>query len=150
MGSKRQKKQPRREFNPPGHTKVPAAPAAVDWNQRRPVWRFNRADLAGRWCWNEGNDALRKIVKKLGDFETMTWGELQRPGQHPTSTRIAIDRLDPLAQARLTEIDADDTDFLWELHLGGEPRLWGIRVLGDFFLLWWDPGHEVCPVTKRG
>jgi hypothetical protein len=51
---------------------------------------------------------------------------------------------------RLTALQLDDVEDLWEFHLGGETRVWGIRRGAVCYLLWWDPGHEVWPSTKKG
>jgi hypothetical protein len=79
----------------------------------------------------------------------MTWSELQRAGQHPPVTEIDIGAFDRDGQTRLGEIFEDDVASLWELHLGGLPRLWGIRDRDMYYFVWWDPNHLVCPSHKR-
>jgi hypothetical protein len=53
------------------------------------------------------------------------------------------------AQRRLVAIAQDDIDDLFSLHLGGKPRVWGVRDGSVLRLLWWDPEHEICPSLPR-
>lgn len=43
----------------------------------------------------------------------------------------------------------DDVDDLYQLHVTGPKRVWGIRFGPYLKLLWWDPDHQVYPVRKR-
>jgi len=38
-----------------------------------------------------------------------------------------------------------NTDALVSLRLSGKERVWGILQENALLLLWWDPGHEICP-----
>jgi hypothetical protein len=53
------------------------------------------------------------------------------------------------AQQRLTEIRLDEQARLFSLRVNGRTRLWAIRDLAILCLLWWDPGHGVCPSLKK-
>jgi len=76
----------------------------------------------------------------------MTLGELLgRPGNKP----IPWENMCPDAQKRAQEMELDIFDGLWELRLGGTERLWGLLDAHCFYVVWWDPNHEVCPATKR-
>jgi len=92
--------------------------------------------------------ALDQILRKLPDFESMTWAEMQQ-GRHQPAKPIPIEHLCTRAKARLEEIGLDDFDALWELHVAGLPRLWGIRIQATFLLLWIDLDHAVCPSHLR-
>ncbi len=63
--------------------------------------------------------------------------------------RIPLHDLDRKAQARLERIQFDDADALWELGVGGQPRLWDVRDGNCFRFPWWDPIHSVCPSLRR-
>jgi hypothetical protein len=78
----------------------------------------------------------------------MTWAEM-RQGKHPPAKPIPVQHLCAQAQARLAEVGRDDFDILWELHVAGLPRLWGIRIQATFNLLWIDLEHAVCPSHLR-
>jgi hypothetical protein len=91
---------------------------------------------------------LDRILRRLRDFESMTWAEMQQ-GKHCPAKEIPVAHLAPEAQARLSEIGHDDVDSLWELHLAGKPRLWGIRAQAVFHVLWFDLDHAVCPSHLR-
>ena len=61
----------------------------------------------------------------------------------------SIGTLEKEAQDRLKALKLDDLDELFRFRLTGTRRLWGFRGDGDeFFVLWWDPDHNVYIVEK--
>ncbi len=88
---------------------------------------------------------LIEVVKKLGQFESMTWFQIDAAGSHP----IEVYKLIKVARDRLEELKLDDFDELYSLRLTGTQRLWGIRDRNVFRALWWDPEHEICPSPKK-
>ncbi len=145
--AKRDKRPARRvEPNPQRH---PASPPLEDPNRQTPIWSFAKFDADGPWnCPRVAGQSLDLIVRKLGEFESMTWAEMQQ-GHRPKAKEIDVAKLCAEAQRRLVEIFQDDVASLWELHLSGQPRLWGIRDRATFQLLWIDLDHEVYPSPKR-
>ncbi|MGH9069353.1 MAG: hypothetical protein ACRD0J_17955 [Acidimicrobiales bacterium] len=85
-------------------------------------------------------------MEKLGYYEGSTIDELAGPRG---LKRIPVDHLGATAKRRLGELDLDDYDSLWELHLTGKQRLWAVRDGPVLALLWWDPNHQVCPSHKK-
>jgi hypothetical protein len=76
----------------------------------------------------------------------MTWAQIMGTGSHP----IPVGDITPDAQRRLEAIGQADVDELFSLRFTGRERLWGIRDRHTLKVLWWDPGHEICPSTKKG
>ncbi len=119
-------KKPRAQLGPiadRGYPKI--CFRSFDWNSR----------------WGDGEHcaaSFADIVKKLAEYETMTWAEI--------STKDHSDPLHKLcskAQKRLGELSIDH-DELFRFRFSGTERLWGVRDTDDFFVvLWWDPCHEV-------
>lgn len=130
---------------PPASNKKPAA-EPVDPSRHRPVWRVRQMDFDGPFgfCVLPAA-AAQKILSKLGDFEGMTWQDIERGGSH----NVSVEKLSKAARDRLTEINQDDLDELFSLRLSGKERIWGIRDRAVLRLLWWDPEHEVCPSIKK-
>lgn len=123
----------------------PRAPAG-DSHEHRPAWRFSHCDGDGPWPWNW--DSVLVHFDKLVQLEGRTWPDITGKGAIGAK-RIPLANLCKAAQRRLEQVLVDDTDALWELGLGGKPRLWGLRVGSCFHFLWWDPEHEVCPSAKK-
>lgn len=115
---------------------------------RKPSWRFNMLDLNGPWGWLniQTKNLVVTIIKKLKDFESMTWGEIERNNQ---SHLISLDRIVKKAQDRLRKMELDDLEILYSLRLSGKERVWGKRKNEVFDIIWWDPLHEVCPAPKK-
>jgi len=57
----------------------------------------------------------------------------------------------PNADARqgLEELEYDDRDKISRLRITGEQRLYGFREGARFYVLWWDPHHEIWPSKLR-
>jgi len=124
-------------------------PAAQEWDRQPPTWSFSRFDFDGPWgCRQVDGSALEQILRRLRDFESMSWAEM-RQGKHRPAKEIPVQHLCVQVQARLAEIGSDDFEVLWELHVAGLPRLWGIRIHATFHLLWIDLDHAVCPSHLR-
>lgn len=111
------------------------------------VWDTSCVDCEGAWSWTEVDPRLwwDHICPARENFCSMKWGEITGNGNHP----IDVDNIIPAAQRRLEEIGQGDTDVLYSLRIGGRRRIWGIRELNTFRVLWWDPNHEIYPVNLR-
>ena len=109
-------------------------------------WRFSAMDMDGAFSFaNVKAKTWRRILEKMKEWETMTWGEISGKRDHA----IAVSALSPEARNRLFELKVDDIDEVFSLHLSGRERLIGIRNRNIFLVLWWDPEHKVCPVHKK-
>ena len=138
-----------RQIEYPSTEKVPRArenPDAV--SRMKPVWRIGQFDLDGPW----GKEAVDLetvwdgIFNKLKNYESMTWGDIDRNRRrdHP----VLVENLIPDARRRLQELKIEQ-DELFRFRFNGKQRLWGIRSLNEFTILWWDTHHEICPFVKK-
>ena len=109
-------------------------------------WRFSIMDRGGPFSF-EGVKAKvwKRILEKLRQWDSMTWGEIEGPENHA----ISVEQLSPQARNRLMEINQDDIDEVFSLRLTGRERLIGIRDRHVLRVLWWDPEHGVCPSSKK-
>jgi len=119
---------------------------AIADSEQRLSWRFALADDGGPWSWRHcGPDDLREVFDKLGALEQFSWAQLPHNMHHA----VTVDQLCPEAQGRLRELQQDDVAELYSIRLSGQRRVCGILHGHVFYLLWWDPNHEVCPALKR-
>ncbi len=111
------------------------------------VFGLQRLDHEGPWSWtNVTGEQLRRIAEKCRGWESMRPNDVfASSGNKPVPNENLCKR----AQDRLVAIELDDYDGLWELRVSGKERIWGLRERHIFYVLWWDPGHEVCPSNKR-
>jgi len=135
----------------PQSAKIPrqgAQPENVHRMQFR--WTLIFADFDGPYGWR--NLPIEKLftdtIKKLHEFEAMTWGEIetQSEGRHhfvPTGSWSAV------AVARLADTEFSGEPRLFSLRLEGGIRVWGKREGAVFQILWYDPEHGVCPYIKQ-
>ena len=101
------------------------------------------------WGWRIISvDKWAEIIRKLGDFETMTWGQIQGgdTGSHLVEMAGCPNR-DTLR--RLAELRLDDIDTMFSLRLSGAERIWGILDGNVLKLLWYDPNHTVWPTQRQ-
>lgn len=124
---------------------IPAEPGPDD--DPHLVFRLQLLDAGGPWGWAEMSSAhMRTITAKCKGWESMRQSELFGNGGNKL---IPIDNLCSQAQSRLQTIELDDLDGLWELRLSGAKRIWGHREGHIFYIIWWDPDHQVCPSAKK-
>lgn len=141
------KKQPATAVAPTGEKKPVPGPPVVDHPDARITFGLQLMDHDGPWSWaNVSSEHIEKVRDACKGWETLKVGEfLGRPGNKP----IPMENLCKDAQGRLLEINLDQFDELWELRLGGKLRIWGLFHVNVFYLVWWDPEHEVCPSTLK-
>lgn len=132
---------------------------ADSWMDARPAWGFSILDHAhsGKWSWGINQPDVMKIMEFLAAAEKRTWKEIRRDMAGGNRRRGEKHKFIPLssvckeAQDRLAELELDDQDNLFRFRLSGTERLWGVLLPDDhmFYILWWDPDHQVCPSADR-
>jgi hypothetical protein len=147
MGPKRPKVA--RTLVPTPGEKRPRRTLAVGHGADQVAWRFGFIDHGGRWDWTSMDTAKSKeIMGKMGEWEKKTWNEIfsaDRANQHD----VEVGDLIKDAQDRLTDLKLDDFDSLFRFRFSGKERLWGVKLENIFYIVWWDPNHEICPSAKR-
>ncbi|CAB4583232.1 MAG: hypothetical protein F2534_16630 [Actinobacteria bacterium] len=138
-------KQPVVAVDLPPRIKAPRLPD-VGMAKDRMSWRFSQCDHDGPWQWSW--ECLSTYIEKLQHFESQPFDQSVGTGTIGAK-RIPLDSLCDQAKKRLRKLEHDDADALWELRLGGKPRIWGFRVGNVMHCLWFDPEHEVCPSKLR-
>ncbi len=151
MGSKKhgakpfkQKKVATSPNSPPIIKAARRAEDPTSTNHMRPAWVFTSLDENGPWgrCKLEDNTVWEDILPNIRAYESMTWAEIELDKKRNHS--VPVSGLCKEARKRAQEIRLD-VDDLFRFRFSGKQRLWGIRDRNMFKLLWWDPGHEICP-----
>jgi len=78
----------------------------------------------------------------------MTWSAIFLDAKKQNHS-CDVASLSSKARTRLLEIGMDDQDKLWSIRLSSKKRLWGILDRGIFYIVWWDPNHQVYPSTLK-
>lgn len=117
-----------------------------------PVWSFRRIDMTHpRWSIKSCGDIYGKIITKLRDFEGMTWQDIISASggrSHDTNSHFEdVANLCKEARERILELHMEDEDRLFSLRLTAMERLYGILDGRTFFIIWYDPGHEIYPMS---
>jgi hypothetical protein len=127
------------------------------WNAY-PKWSFRQCDFEyEKWCF-KNLKVPSNVLQKLKSYEYQTYGEICRVlGTSNTHSHyIWIKDLCDEAQKRINKLKENKPDldfsgkYIFSLYLTSQERLWGlIRSDGTFFIIWYDPHHEVYPVAKK-
>lgn len=153
-------KRPKSRLKPPkgGGAQQPKSrlKPGPDSGEHRVTFSFQHADLRyeGEWGWPTPEEAL-ELFGFLADIGRSTWNEvraMQTGGKHRHRKHHEhpLSSVCPTAQQRLAELHLDEVfEELFRFRLGGENRLWGFVVDGVFYVLWWDPDHNVYPTEKN-
>jgi hypothetical protein len=147
------KKQVQKAAELPGYQKkVPRVDAVLDRGDHtsaRVLWSFAYFDDYDWGTSGEGataaSDSFFEIAKKLKSYSTRTWNEIRADRKRDHSAQPA--QLCKKAQERLRTIQLDDVDVLFRFRLTGTHRLWGYQCGQYFVVLWWDPDHQVWPMS---
>lgn len=124
-------------------------------SQRNPIFHFEYVDKDGEFAFNPGRTDFKhkEVLQKIIEFSKLTWNEVS---SQSTSSRknskhhnLSSDKLSKEAKARLSKIKFDDfIDDLFSFALEGELRIIGLKQGNDFYILWYDAHHGVCPSHK--
>jgi len=91
-------------------------------------------------------------ISYLRGIESQKWGEiLTDTSGRKNNTRnhgIAIDTLCLEAQTRASELKLDEFEMLISIAISSRARIWGILLDSVFFIVWFDPRHEVYPTSR--
>lgn len=128
----------------------------VSLYKRFPHWSFVLSDMEHeKWGIRQNAEHLITMLARFKEWERITWGEIltatagrkSNTQSHP----MVVAELVKEAQNRLTELNLDSYDTLYSLAITGKQRVWGIMIeeTGTFQLLWYDPEHQVYPVSKK-
>jgi hypothetical protein len=110
--------------------------------------RLGSVDVGGPWCLtNIKADHFSDLLERLRSFESMTCSELFHQGTGMGKVYPVADLPNKAARKRLTELEYDDQTEIARLQITGQRRLYGFLPDGgpDFYVLWWDPLHEIWP-----
>jgi hypothetical protein len=137
--------QPRRGLNPDEYKKY------------KMVWQMPFSDREGKWKWHEARDwndkENQEIISFLNEYKNKTWNEIEREicnskhqqkhKEQPTSTLCQDARK---RWKKLDTISIFDTSF--RFRLTGKKRIWGIRIEHEFFIVWYERHHKICPIKS--
>lgn len=115
-------------------------------------WSRDGADRSDSWSWGTPrewtDDDWDNLIKpKLEEWSNLKWSEIDQfsSGEghkmhHLMDTGVIVEE----AQYRLIEIDRY-ADRIFRFRLGNKRRLWGHRIVSKFYVIWYDPKHEIYP-----
>lgn len=121
----------------------------------RSVWVFTDIDKGGKFAFDVSRDDFhhKDVMEKLIEYSKMTWRDIKnhthdkgKSKHHYLSYQsLSKDARDRFNAKKLEE----DSDALFSFALNNTLRIVGIREGEKFKVLWYDPGHEVCPSHKK-
>lgn len=109
-------------------------------------------EISDVFCWSGicAHTFLKKLYKKFKDWESMRYDELI--GAKKKSHAISFD--DPKLNKEAISILHDRGiigrfDELISLRVQGAERVWCVHNENILYVVFWDPKHEIYPVTKK-
>lgn len=111
-------------------------------------WSFAHADLNNNykygWAKVKISTLLKEIIPKLQERESAKWLDLTgKKKSHFVDTSPELGK-------QLDKLKMDSSlPKLFSLRLGGSKRIYGIVESSIFYILWWDPKHELYPTEKK-
>lgn len=144
MKTKGKNRQPKLGAQP-NSKKIPRA-GEIPNDTLRPEFKTEKMDMQGKWGWSKfAIDNIKEFLGKLFESQKLSWQELRQNGSH----LISVNQIVSEASKRLQVLELDDWEELYSIRLNGKSRLWGLKESNIFWILWWDPNHEICPSYKK-
>lgn len=137
-------------------TKDVKIPRLKEESKGLPIFHFNKIDRNGPFAFAPCRDYFKSddFLSKIIDYSKMKWGEIDRQTHDAGKSKHHFlnnaDALSKAAKKRLAELDLDEEiDSLYSFAFDNTLRIVGLRYEKDFFILWYDCNHEVCPSKKK-
>lgn len=140
----------RRRYNPTSSNKPRVFEDVDALEGKNFTWAIHKNYIDIRhdeWGWDniKFREFVKIIVRRLNDLETMAWQEItKRTSCHP----MPVQNICSKAQSRINEL-FKDIDTLHQIDVSEFGRVWGFRDRSMFYLIWYDPDHTVCPITRN-
>ncbi len=118
-------------------------------------WSADHADIEGEWSWGKRSCLTDnwdgELHPFLIEYAEKTWLQIysERTGGSNRRQKHIFYNVPDIceeAQLRLLELEQDDVDCVFRFRLAGKKRLYGVQRMPSFFVLWWDPEHNIYPV----
>jgi hypothetical protein len=126
----------------PKEKKIPK-PLDTTAGHKIQAWCFKHMDWGGPFSWQQCAE-WQDVFTKLKDFQDKSLAGKEAKGSH----KIETPNLSSDAKKRLESLQLDDIDAVFSFRLTGKCRVFGINGTKHgwlIHLLWFDPGHLVCP-----
>ena len=114
---------------------------------------LNSKDISGKWSWGlkrkeldvDYDSIIEPYLKhpkstKWGTLELELYGKKNKTKHH----HIPVTALNEEIQLRWQEIELDYSE-VFTFRISGKQRIFGYRIKNKYFIVWWDPKHELIP-----
>lgn len=120
-----------------------------------PVWRFDKLDRGGKFAFDLNREDFehKHFLDKMISYSRLSWQEIKRQ-THDKSGKsknhfIPADELSKEAQERIKILHLEEySDSIFSFAFLNKLRIFGYRENEYFYVLWYDPNHEIYPVEK--
>ncbi|MBQ9491421.1 MAG: hypothetical protein IJU86_01405 [Firmicutes bacterium] len=112
----------------------------------KPSWRFTYSDLTSEYSIL---DCKNSLFTKLKNFESMTFKEIFIDGYHFHHKISNLDKMLKFVKERLKQLGLNENLEIYSLRLDSTTRIYGFIESNIFYILWYDPKHELYPVAKK-
>ena len=96
-----------------------------------------------------------KEKKKLDDYTKWKWSEVtnhnKSRGKGKRHHYVSISSIIKKTRSELEKMNLIDDDMIFSLAIYTKSRLFGFvnRLDKTFYIVWYDPKHEICPRIKK-
>jgi len=145
MKKNKNRKKPTHSYNPEITKRLPCL-GSPNLENTYLAWRFSNADTGGPFsCAQFSLDDFKQLWERLSAFETKNIEELRNSGSFHN---IPLEKFEKEARDRLDQLQLDDLEELYSFRMDGKCRLYCIKYLNIFSVLWWDSKHKAYLVRK--
>jgi hypothetical protein len=143
----------------PELSKIPRSASPDNHKDYYFAWCDTHADIEGSWSWNESRQwtdvEYAEIIKpQMVSHNNNSWNELElktyngKGGFRKRSNKYqSLASLCNEAQIRWFDLEIlSQFEELFRFRLGTDRRVWGIRILHHFYLVWYERDHRICPL----
>jgi hypothetical protein len=117
---------------------------SVSTDDEHPSFRFTYADK-NRWTLAEWTSSeINDFIEGLKKIEKYTWAQIKGHGSKKRGESVATGYKLITNHPSLPDNIPEDVK-LSEMRIDEKKRIFGFRVQGVYYIIWFDRDHSVCP-----
>lgn len=145
----------------PDLVKIPRSTSPNNYREYYLTWCVSNSDTDDDWSWNEPrqwSDAefTETIKPHMDGCSSNAWKDIEVHSYNgKKGFRKLSNKHQPLnsiceeAQSRWLSLEGLlEFDELFRFRLGTNKRIWGVRILHHFYLVWYERNHLICPIKN--
>ena len=128
---------------------------SISSDSKNVIWKFDKIDRNGKFAFdiNRPDFNHKEFLEKMINYSTISWNIIKQHTHDNAKSKhhfLDVQTLSKDAQDRIKQLHIEEyIDNIFSFAFTSKCRIIGIREDEYFYVLWYDPNHQVCVSNKK-